>query len=136
MLPSPGSEIPNGEVLYRWCRREAFPEDQVDIPVSFFSDIELSCDWAKFRPDPTTSRHVNEGKTRVIEITVCDEIRNPRNPKNNGELLPDWKQQIVYDPIEDPCHGRNDAHSLIKGRKKKAVTSAIAANSTWWDIEE
>ena len=100
-----------------------------------FSDIELSCDWARFCPDPTKSRHVVEGKTRVIEISVCDEIKNPRNPKREGELVPDWQQQVIYDPIEDPDHGPNDAHSLIKGRKKMAVSNAIASNSIWWDIE-
>lgn len=135
MPPSPGSEIPNGEVLYRWCRRDAFPKDQIEIPVSLFDDINLSCDWARFQPDPTTSRHVEEGKTRVIEISVCDEIKNPRNPKRDGELVPDWKQQIIYEPTEDPDHGRNDAHSLIRGRKKMAVKNAIVANSIWWDIE-
>jgi len=135
MPPSPGSEIQNGEVLFRWCRRDAFPEDQVDIPVSLFNDRELSCDWAKFRPDPTTSRHVTEGKTRIIEITVCDEIKNPRNPKREGRIVPAWKQDVIYNPIVDPIYGPNDAHSLIKGRKKMAVTTAIAANSKWWDIE-
>ena len=135
MPPSPGSVIPDGEVLYRWCRSDAFPKDQVEIPASLFSDIELSCDWARFRPDPSTSFHVLEGKTRVIEISVCDEIKNPRNPKRKGQIVPAWKQQVIYDPIADPVHGPNDAHSLIKGRKKMAVRDAIVANSKWWDIE-
>lgn len=135
MRPSPGSVIPDGEVLYRWCRSDAFPKDQVEIPASLFCDSELSCDWAKFRPDPSTSFHVGEGKKRVIEILVCDEIKNPRNPKQKGQIEPAWLQEVIYDPIEDSVHGPNDAHSLIKGRKKMAVQNAIVANSTWWDVE-
>ena len=136
MPPSPGSEIPNGEVLYRWCRSDAFPEDQVEIPASLFGDVVLSCDWAKYRVDPSTSFHVKAGKRRVIAISVCDEIKNPRNPKRIGEVVPAWKQEVVYDPIaEDPVHGPNDAHSLIKGRKKMAVRDAIRAHARWWDIQ-
>lgn len=135
MPPSPGSVIPNGEVLYRWCRSDAFPKGQMEIPGSLFSDIELSCDWARFRLDPSTSFHVEEGRSRVIAITVCDEIKRPRNPKRVGEIVSAWKQQVIYDPIEDPVHGPNDAHSLIKGRKKMAVRNAIVANSKWCDIE-
>ena len=71
----------------------------------------------------------------MIEISVCDEIKNPRNPKRKGQVVPDWKQQVIYDPIVDPVHGPNDAHSLIKGRKKMAVRNAIVANSKWCDIE-
>lgn len=71
----------------------------------------------------------------MIEISVCDEIKNPRNPKREGQIVPDWNQQVIYDPIEDPVQGPNDAHSLIKGRKKMAVRNAIVANSIWWEIE-
>ncbi len=71
----------------------------------------------------------------MIEISVCDEIKNPRNLKRVGEIVSAWKQQVIYDPIEDPVQGPNDAHSLIKGRKKMAVRNAIVANSIWWEIE-
>jgi len=135
MPPSPGSAIPDCEVLYRWCRSDAFPKDQAEIAGSLFGDIELPCDWARFRPDPSTSFYVEEGRARVIAITVCDETKNPRNPKRVGEIVSAWKQRVIYDPIVEPVHGPNDAHSLIKGRKKMAVRNAIVANSRWWDIE-
>ena len=136
MPPSPGSEIPNGEVLDRCAAAMPFPKTRWRYPPSLFGDIELSCDWAKYRVDPSTSFHVKEGKRRVIAISVCDEIKNPRNPKRIGEVVPAWKQEVVYDPIaEDPVHGPNDAHSLIKGRKKMAVRDAIRAHARWWDIQ-
>ena len=76
-----------------------------------------------------------EGKTRVIAITVCDEIKNPRNPKREGQLVPAWKQEVIYNPIVEPNHGLNTAHTLINGSKKMAVCNAIVENSVWWDIE-
>jgi hypothetical protein len=76
-------------------------------------------------------------KNRVVEIRVCDDIRNPKNPKRYGQVVDAWRQQILYDPLtaaQDPVHGANDAHSLIIGRKKAAVREAIVSNSTWYDI--
>ena len=137
MRPSPGDEIPDHEVLYRFCRPEAFPPGQMEIPCGLFADRSLSCDWKKMRGDPSTSRHVAEGKTRVIWITVCDEIRNPRNPKRDGQLVPEWRQAITYAPTtdaDDPGHAANDAHSLVTGLKKQPVRQALAANSTWTDV--
>lgn len=68
----------------------------------------------------------------MVAIKVCDEIRNPRNPKRLGQIVEDWKQEIIYAPVskeEDPKHGANLAHSLIKGKKKNAVTDIIRKNS-------
>jgi hypothetical protein len=92
----------------------------------------LSCDWEKYQKKPCTSFHVKEGKTCIIKITVCDDIRNPKNPKRKGQPVPDWHQDIIHTPVsagEDPIHGENEAHSLIKGRKKAAVCEAIRDNS-------
>ncbi|TGM22014.1 hypothetical protein [Leptospira meyeri] len=97
-----------------------------------FGDLELSCDWQAYRPDPVTSPHVEFGKLNVIEITVCDAIRNPKNPNRNGQIVQDWKQEIIHDPTSGVVYGEpfvNEAHSLIKGRKKKAVIDAIIENS-------
>lgn len=126
------SVIPDGEKLLRYANPKAFPEGQLEIPIGVFNDPELSCDWYKYVVDPQKSFHITEGKTVIIEITVCDEIRNPRNPRRSGEIVEDWKQEIIHKPItekEDPIHGANYAHSLIKGKKKAAVTSAIQKNS-------
>jgi len=133
------SEIPDGETLFRYCYPKAFPEGQNEIPASVFADLKLSCDWQKYRLDPQSSFHISEGKTRLISIQVTDEIRNPRNPKRSGEIVPAWKQDIYHSPIseeDDPAHGENCAHSLIDGRKKIAVRRALVANSIWWDIAE
>jgi hypothetical protein len=127
--------IPDGEILFRFAKKEAFPPDQTELPTSIFNDPELSCDWKKFRPDPRTSFHIAEGKNQVIAIVVCDEIRNPRNPKRIGEIVDDWKQQIIYAPIkgnQDMRHGANKAHSLIKGKKKAAVIEALRKNSSFY----
>lgn len=136
MRPLPGSDIPDGEILFRYCNPGAFPEGQVEIPGSLFNYPELSCDWERLRPDPTTSFHLAEGKTRVIAITVCDAIRNPRNPKR-GNLEPSWRQEIIYAPVsddDDALHGANEAHSLIRGKKKMAVRDALVAHSVWRDL--
>lgn len=137
MPPSPKNEIPDGEILFRYCYPSAFPLGQAEIPISVFQVLELSCDWKKYRSDPATSYHIEEGKTRIISITVCDEIRNPRNPKGKGLVVPDWRQEIIHNPICwlcDPCHGANKAHSLVKGRKKIAVCEVLVKNSIWFDL--
>lgn len=126
------SEIPNGEILFKYIYPKALPEGQDDIPVSIFNDPELSCDWERFRNDPYTSFHIEEGKTTIIAITVSDDIKYPKNPKRKGQIVDAWKQDIIHDPVseeDDPRHGENFAHSLIKGRKKLAVKEAIKDNS-------
>lgn len=124
-------------MLFRFCSPFAFPPDQVDIPNAIFNDPSLSCDWRHYRQDPATSFHVREGLTRIIEIDVCDEIRNPRNPKRIGQKVLDWHQDIYHDPLkaeDDPLHGENPAHSLIDGKKKLAVRDSLVAHSSWYDL--
>lgn len=128
-----GDEISDGEILFRFAKPEAFPPGQTGIPEGIFNDESLSCDWKKLRHDPSTSFHINEGRSKVVQIQVCDEIRNPTNPKRVGVAVPDWKQEIIHDPIsaeEDPAHGENPAHALIQGRKKKPVVAAIVRNAS------
>ena len=127
-----GTIIQDGEILFRFARKEAFPIGQDEIPSIIFNDPELSCDWQKFRSDPLSSYHISEGKSYVVAIKVCDDIRNPKNPKRVGQIVDDWKQEIIYAPIkeeEDINHGANPAHSLIKGKKKGPITDAIRRNS-------
>lgn len=135
----PNDEIPNGEVLFRYCNPSAFPDGQVEIPIALFMDSrrELSCDWKLFRPDPSTSFHIAEGKTRIIVINVCDAIRNPVNPQRSTQKIPEWHQTIIYSPIkaeDNDIHGENLAHSLIIGLKKAAICESFAANSSWFDF--
>lgn len=126
------SEIPNGETLFKYVYPDALPKDQDDIPVSLFNVTELSVDWERYREDPMTSFHVEEGKSIVIAITVSDDIKNPKNPKRKGEIVEAWKQEVIHDPVtaeQDPAHGENLAHSLIRGKKKGAVVDAIKDNA-------
>ena len=95
----PNDEIPNGEVLFRYCNPAAFPDGQLEIPISIFMDRSLSCDWKLFRQDPSTSFHIAEGKTRIIQINVCEAIRNPVNPKRSTQIIREWHQSIIYSPI-------------------------------------
>lgn len=127
-------DIPDGEILYRYAKPEAFPKDQHEIPAGIFNDKNLSCDWAKYQNRPDDSFHVAQGKSFIISITVCDEIRNPKNPKGSGQIVDDCKQKIFHNPIsqeEYPINGANPAHSLIQGKKRPVVTDAIRENSTW-----
>lgn len=117
-------EIKNGEKLYRYAKPSAFPEGQKEIPTVIFNDRELSCDWERYQKAPEKSFHIAQGKEVVIEITVCEDIKNPTNPKRSGEIITDWKQDIIHDPSKS-----NKSHSLIKGKKKSAVTSVIRDNS-------
>jgi len=128
-------EIPNRETLFRFINPEALPFDQIEIPTGIFNDPNLSCDWEKYRTDPYTSFHIEEGRSVIICITVCDDIRNPKNPKRAGQIVDAWKQKIYHDPFseeDDPIHRANFAHSLIQGRKKMPVTQAIKDNSYFW----
>jgi hypothetical protein len=129
-----GEAIPNGQYLYKYIKPDAIPPGQDKIPFSIFNDPELSCDWEEFQKQPERSFHIAEGKNLILRITVCDDIRLPRNPKRTGEIVKDWKQEIIHDPVgigEDASHPllANPAHSLIKGPKKIAVTTAISNNS-------
>ncbi|MEL3908820.1 MAG: hypothetical protein P1P64_07430 [Treponemataceae bacterium] len=136
MSCSSKGDIPDGEILFRYCSVSAMPGEQKRMPRGVFEDKELSCDWKKYRNDPTSSFHVaEEGKTDIICIKVCDAIRNPRNPRNKGKIEPAWRQEIFHDPIsacQDEKHGENYAHSLIKGAKKGAVQKAIVDNSYFY----
>lgn len=126
--PSPGYEIPDGEILYRYFNPKIIPDGQEEIPAAIFNDPELSCDWAKFKDNPFSSYHITEGRSGVIAITINDNIRNPKNPKRSGQIVQDWHQDIVYDPImvvDEKGHLPNNAHSLIRGPKKAAVVEAI-----------
>lgn len=126
--------IPDGEILYKYVNPLAIPEGQEEIPPTIFSQKEMSCDWEKYQKEPEKSFHIVEGKTILVSISVCEEIRNPRNPKNKGNIEPAWSQLILHDPVsveDDPKHGANFSHSLIKGKKKGAVQEAIAQHSTW-----
>lgn len=123
--------IPNGEVLFRYALPAAFPDGQIEIPSAVFIDINLSCDWERYRNDPTTSFHVAQGKRIVISINTCDEIRRPRNPRSIE--VPSAFQEIVHDPVTDPgaLGGINDAHSLVRGNKKALAVAALQKHSTW-----
>jgi len=129
--------IPNGEILYKYLYPKAIPPGQKEIDPATFSQKEMSCDWAKIQKTPESSFHIKEGKTIIASITVCQAIRNPRNPKNKGEIEPAWKQHIVHDPItenEDPKNGSNPSHSLIYGKKRGPVQEAISNNCTWREV--
>ena len=134
-----GDIIPNGDYLYKYVNPKSFPEDQTEIPFGIFEDRELSCDWAYYQKYPEKSFHVAEGKTAIVQILVCDEIKMPCNPKQPRQQQPDWAQTVMHDPIEigeDQTHPTigNESHSLIKGLKKIHITKAIAANSKIYRI--
>lgn len=127
------NEIQDGDILYRYIFPSVFPEGQTELPVAIFNDTELSCDWKRYQSCPASSPHVKNGRTMVVSIQVCDAIRNPVNPKRTGELVPAWRQEFVYDPLEIKENNEftpNESHSLILGKKKIAVTTAIRENST------
>ncbi|OHD53881.1 MAG: hypothetical protein A2Y33_05205 [Spirochaetes bacterium GWF1_51_8] len=122
--------ISDNEILFRYIKPQAIPVDQYELNLSFFSDTDLSCDWKKYRPDPKTSFHIEEGNSWIVEINICDEIRNPKDENHNP--LPLLHQEIYHDPLtaeQDPIHGENYAHSLIQGKKKMLVQEAIRSHS-------
>jgi len=126
--------INDGETLYRYACPNIFPDGQNELPLSIFNDPEMSCDWMKFQEEPEDSPQVLCGRNMIISITVCDEIRNPRNPKRQGQIVGAWLQQFLHAPVEavvDDPFTPNKSHSLIKGKKKGAVITAIRNNSTY-----
>jgi len=130
--------IADGEILYRYADPAAFPTDQKELPTTIFNDPQMSCDWQRLQVSPEQSPHVKNGRRLLVSIAVCDAIRNPANPKRSGQAVPDWKQEIVHDPVpekENDPYTPNESHSLIKGKKKAAVTTAIRDNSTWRIID-
>ncbi|MDN3615862.1 hypothetical protein [Vibrio gallaecicus] len=73
----------------------------------------------------------------LISINVCEDIRFPKNPRRVGEVVPAWEQVVVYDPLseqEGNIFTPNESHSLIKGKKKAAVTTALRNNSTFKNL--
>jgi hypothetical protein len=129
-----GDEIPDGELLFRYILPEKIilPEGQTTLPTNFFEDGDLSCDWQRHCPNPSLAcQYVELHKTFVIAIEVCNEIKNPANPKNSGKVEEAWRQKVLYDPVNDttiPC-GINLAHAVIRGKKKLPVKEAIANHS-------
>lgn len=126
-------EIPNGDILFRYVKPEALPPGQEDIPHGLFNDPNLSCDWKKYRENPLTSFQNTIGRSEILEITVHEEIKFPKNPRGNGEIVLDWKQEVIYDPVESDTQGRpNLAHSLIRGKKRLPVQIIIAKHTKKW----
>lgn len=127
--------INDGEKLYRYLKPEALPEGQNKIPSGLFLDKNLSCDWEKYQKEPENSIHVQQGKSLILEIKICDDIRNPKNPKNGNNVENTWKQEIIHEPLQHEqgnIFTPNESHSLIRGKKKPAVVDAIVNNSTFY----
>jgi hypothetical protein len=136
-----GDIIPNEEKLYRYVNPKVFPDDQDEIPTSIFIDKNLSCDWEKYQPTPEKSYHIGEGKNMIIRINVCDEIKQPSNPKRLNIVMADWLQNVIHDPIaigDDVTHPdiENESHSLIQGLKKFHIVAAIRDNSEKYKLVE
>jgi hypothetical protein len=128
------SHIENGEILYRYANPNVFPTGQTELPTCIFNDIEMSCDWKRHQLEPTRSPHVAHGRNMIVSICVCDGIRNPVNPKRSTQVVPEWRQEILHDPLPhlpDNIFTPNPSHALIKGKKKGAVTSVIRDNSSY-----
>lgn len=128
------SNISDGEILYRYADPKVLPIGQVELPASIFTDSDLSCDWQKFQLAPASSPQVAIGRKLIVSITVCDGIRNPTNPKRTAQPVADWKQVIFHDPVphrEGDAFTPNPAHSLVRGKKKGAVTTVMRDNSTY-----
>lgn len=121
--PNPGDNIPDGEVLWRYLKPEALPLDQPEIPVKYFTDKEMSCDWEHFLPDPKSSQYVYEYGYSIVRIEVNDKIRNVKDP--TGNPIPGLDQKVLYEPTPE-----NDAHSVINGSKKLPVQQAIRDSAT------
>lgn len=128
------SNISDGEVLYRYADPKVFPSGQTELPTSIFNDAEMSCDWQRVQANPELSPHVTNGRNMIVSISICDGIRNPTNPKRSAQLVPDWKQDILHDPLlakPGDAFTPNPSHALIRGKKKGAVTTVIRDNSTY-----
>ncbi|MDN3614675.1 hypothetical protein AB6C94_12410 [Vibrio splendidus] len=129
--------ILDGETLFRYADPKILPEGQEELPLSIFNDKEMSCDWDKYQKSPESSPHVTSGRSLLISINVCEDIRFPKNPRRVGEVVPAWEQVVVYDPLseqEGNIFTPNESHSLIKGKKKAAVTTALRNNSTFKNL--
>jgi hypothetical protein len=128
------TNIVDGEVLYRYADPRVFPVGQTELPISIFNDANLSCDWQRVQFAPASSPHVANGRNMIVSIAICDGIRNPANPKRTTQVVADWKQDILHDPLPatpGDMFTPNPSHALIRGKKKGAVTTAIRDNSTY-----
>ena len=139
---SKGDVIPNGHFLFLFVPPFPLPEGQEGVPHSVFQSGQkdmsnMSVDWQAKRPDPYTSFHIGEGKTKVVEIAVCDGIKTPINTSRPHKPAPEpnWNQRPQYDPLtveDDPIHGANDAHALVIGSKKLGPAKVLAQFSRWY----
>lgn len=122
--------IADGNILYRYVNPLALPVDQKEIPPAIFMDGELSCDWERYCEEPLKSIHVQQGKTIILVIHICEEIRNPQI---NGQMDKSRHQDIFHDPVEnDPGLHDNYAHSLIAGKKRNPVAENISENTEFY----
>jgi len=126
VIDKKGDDIPDGEILFRYVKPPALPNGQTMIPLGLFKDPDLSCDWSKYQKSPQRSQHVvNYGRTVIIKITVCPDIRNPKD--NQGKIITALVQKIRYMPSQ-----KNTAHSTINGEKELVVRRAIADNAEFY----
>jgi len=70
--------------------------------------------------------------TEIPDGEILYRYCNPKNPKRTGQIVKEWHQDIIHSPVteeDDPVHGANDAHSLIRGLKRSAILEAIRDNT-------
>lgn len=117
-------QIKNDEYLYRYFPLKAFPKGQEKIPLDYFSDENLSCDWERLQKSPENSFLISQGKRAIVKIRICDKIRSPLGIDNCP-----LNQKVLHDPTVS-----NYSHSVIDGKKKLPVTKAIAESSELFKI--
>lgn len=123
--------IPNNSILFRYINPSVLPIDQKEIPPAIFMNGELSCDWEEYCKEPQKSIHISQGKTCILVIEVCEDIRNPAI---NGQKEQSRHQDIFHNPVKDhPVFTDNIAHSLIAGKKRNPVAQNISESTEFYD---
>lgn len=133
----------NTEVVL-FANPDVFPDGQMELPSSMIEDGKLSCYTCLDKETLRKSPHVEQGKTRLAFINICDAVRNPVNPKNGNKMEKAWHQSIIRDPLKpedfepESPFGKDELrshHAEIVGKKKLPVKDAIRANARIEDLE-
>ena len=114
--------IPNPDLLFCRVHRAQFNFKENRISSTVFEKLNQSVDWSKYSTQQqTVARHKKPQEIKCVASITAQACR-------------DLAQEVVHVPLGDESpFGRNDAHSEIRGEKKKKIPSQLrdAVTAVW-----
>jgi hypothetical protein len=106
--------IPNPDLLFCRVHYTQYNRQENRITSAVFQKLNQSVDWSKYSTqEQTVARHKKPQEIKCVASITAQACR-------------DLAQEVVHVPLgDDSPHGRNDAHSEIRGEKKKKIPSKL-----------